>query len=325
MKTPSEKIESYLKTGDSLKLIKELPENSVHLVVTSPPYWNAVKYENKNYIGCDSYNEYLTDLQKIWIECERILKPNGKLCINSPIMPIPKKIIGNHHIRHVKNINNDIEYSIMTKTDLQRYGLFIWQKQTSKLMFGSYPYPGNILEQNTVEFINVFVKEGKPEQRGKEHKERYKLTQKEWLDLTQQVWFMYPEDVSRVKNHPAPFPEKLPARLIKLYTMGSYKEYPGDVVLDPFCGLGTTPYVAYTMNRRYVGFDISDEYIEYAKNRLSNSLQTEINCFTGYAKYPSKHELNIMYVQRNDSGVSVSKEEKHKKESYGRGFTFQSI
>ena len=85
-----------------------------------------------------------------------MLRPNGKMAINTPIMPVPKKIIGGQHTRHLKNINNDIEFTILNETRFLRYSLSIWQKQTSKLMFGSYPYPGNILENNTVEFINVF-------------------------------------------------------------------------------------------------------------------------------------------------------------------------
>jgi DNA modification methylase len=317
-------IESYIKSGDSISLMKEIPDLSVHLIITSPPYWSAVEYQNKNYIGNGSYEKYIKDLSKIWKECERVLKPNGKLCINSPIMPIPKKIINNHHIRHVKNINNDIEFSIIQKTNLQRFSLFIWQKQTSKLMFGSYPYPGNILEQNTIEFINVFVKEGKPEKREKKHKDLYKLTQKDWIDLTRQIWFMYPEDIFRIKNHPAPFPEKLPARLIKLYTLGSYNDYPGDIILDPFCGLGTVPYVAKIMNRRFIGFDISEEYINYAKERITNSKQTEINYFVGSPKYPNKQELNDLLIDKNDKALALTKhKEKHKKTSYGRGFLFK--
>ena len=314
-------IESYIKLGDSINLIKEIPDSSIHLIITSPPYWNAVEYQNKNYIGNGSYEKYIKDLLKIWKECERVLKPNGKLCINSPIMPIPKKIINNHHIRHIKNINNDIEFSIIQNTGLQRFSLFIWQKQTSKLIFGSYPYPGNILEQNTIEFINVFVKEGKPEKRKKEHKDLYKLTQKDWIDLTRQIWFMYPEDVLRIKNHPAPFPEKLPARLIKLYTLGSYNDYPGDIVLDPFCGLRTVPYISKIMNRRFIGFDISEEYINYTKERIKNPKQTEINYLVGNPKYPNKEELNNLLTNKDDkSPIPIKNKKKHKKTSYGRKF-----
>ena len=154
-------------------------------------------------------------MQSVWAECARVLRPNGKLCINAPIMPIPKEII-KQHTRHLKNIAFDMEHGILAATELERYALFIWQKQTSKMMFGSYPYPGNIIENNTIEFINVFVKAGVPTKVLKEVKEASKLTQEEWIDLTRQIWWIYPDDVTRNGHHPAPFPELLPMRLIKI-------------------------------------------------------------------------------------------------------------
>ena len=108
-----------------------------------------------------TYEAYLDDIQAVWTQCGRVLRPNGKLCINAPIMPIPKAVI-EQHTRHLKNIAFDMEHWILGGTDLERYSLFVWQKQTSKMMFGSYPYPGNIIENNTIEFINVYVKPGKP-------------------------------------------------------------------------------------------------------------------------------------------------------------------
>ena len=128
--------------------------------MTSPPYWTAVEYEGQKDPWA-SYEAYLDDMQSVWRECARVLRPNGKLCINAPIMPIPKAVI-EQHTRHLKNIAFDMEHKILAETDLERYSLFVWQKQTSKMMFGSYPYPGNIIENNTIEFINVYVKPGKP-------------------------------------------------------------------------------------------------------------------------------------------------------------------
>src|SRR3546814_604170 len=157
----------------------------------------------------------------------------------------------------LKNIAFDMEKRILENTDLERYSLFIWQKQTSKMMFGSYPQPGNIIENNTVEFINVYVKPGKPPKFSNEVKQGNKLSRTEWLDLAQQVWFMYPEDVKREEGHPAPFPEKLPARLMRLYTQGAVGEFSGEIVLDPFVGTGTTCVVAERMGRRWIGIDSS--------------------------------------------------------------------
>ena len=170
-----------------------------------------------------SYQDYLDRMQAVWTQCARVLRPNGKLCINAPLMPVPKTMIW-QHTRHLKNIAFDMEQRILGETDMQRYALFIWQKQTSKMMFGSYPHPGNIIENNTIEFINVYVKPGKPPRFARDVKGANTLTRVEWLDLTQQVWFMYPEDVKRAGEHPAPFPEKLPARLMRLYSYGATGE-----------------------------------------------------------------------------------------------------
>ena len=95
--------------ADSINFLKKIDDNTIDLIITSPPYWNAVEYEkNKNY----TYEKYLDFLLKVWTECERILKPNGKLAINTPILPIPQDII-KQDTRHIKNINNDIEKSIL--------------------------------------------------------------------------------------------------------------------------------------------------------------------------------------------------------------------
>lgn len=303
--------------GHAASVMKSFPDGCVDLVVTSPPYWTAVEYE-QGASPWSSYEEYLSDMQLVWDQCARVLRPNGKLCINSPIMPIPKAVI-EQHTRHLKNIAFDMEHKILSETDLDRYSLFVWQKQTSKMMFGSYPYPGNIIENNTIEFINVYVKPGKPPKFDPDVKEANALTQAEWLDMAQQVWFMYPEDVKREGDHPAPFPEKLPARLMRLYTYGAAMSFPGEVVLDPFVGTGTTCAVAKTMGRRYIGIDINPKYIEIAEERVRDAPAHEPLLLVGRAKYPSKEEL--LQIAAEDAAVNSGKdagEKKHKRKTYGR-------
>jgi len=156
-RTPAE-IVDCLFTGHASEVMATFPDSFIDLVITSPPYWTAVEYDQGK-SPWSSYDAYLDDMQSVWNQCARVLRANGKLCINAPIMPIPKKVI-QQHTRHLKNIAFDIEHKILAETDLKRYSLFVWQKQTSKMMFGSYPYPGNILENNTIEFINVYVKPG---------------------------------------------------------------------------------------------------------------------------------------------------------------------
>src|SRR5579872_2898667 len=191
----------------------DMPSASVDLIITSPPYWSAVEYKGQT-ARWPSYETWLEDMMTVWSQCARVLRPNGKLCINAPVMPIPKSLI-QQHTRHLKNIAFDTEALILGRTDLLRFSLFVWQKQTSKMMFGSYPFPGNIIENNTIEFINVYVKPGKPPKFPPTVKDANRLSRNEWIDLAQQVWFIYPEDVRRYGDHPAPFPEKLAARLIR--------------------------------------------------------------------------------------------------------------
>jgi len=304
-----------LHVGAAAEVMQEIPDGAVDLIVTSPPYWTAVEYEGDS-TGWSTYEEYLDDMQRVWNECARVLRPNGKLCINAPIMPIPKAII-EQHTRHLKNIAFDLEQRILTNTDLARYSLFIWQKQTSKMMFGSYPQPGNIIENNTIEFINVYVKPGKPPKFNDEVKEANRLDRTEWLDLAQQIWFMYPEDVKREEGHPAPFPEKLPARLMRLYTQGAVGDFPGEVVLDPFVGTGTTCSVAERMGRRWIGIDISERYIDYARRRMGRHGRGKSVLLVGRAKYPGKDELAAMSdEQAGTYGRDAAT--KHHRKTYGR-------
>jgi len=259
--------------GDAEKVMADLPSESVHLIVTSPPYWNLGDYGVPEQIGQSSYERYLADLLGVWRQACRVLLPNGKLCVNTPIVPIPKKVMNVSHTRHLKNLNNDIEASILGdgECEFHRFSLYIWQKQTSVKMFGSYPYPPNIYEDNTIEFINVFVKAGKPRKLAKEVKERSRLSQDMWLNLTMQVWPIYPENVARTGAHPAPYPVVLPQRLILMYTFAEAPEAgcPGDIVLDPFNGTGATCVAAKKTGRRYIGIDIGPEYCEFARQRLT--------------------------------------------------------
>jgi DNA modification methylase len=275
--------------GNSLNKLKQLPSNSIDLIITSPPYWNAVTYDKD--VKAD-YDEYLNNLTKIFFECARLLRPNGKIAINTPIMPIPKSLI-KQDLRHLKDISADLSDKILNNINLNFFSLYIWQKQTSKLMFGSYPYPGNLLENNTTEFIRIYVKPGKSKKYPQYIKDNEKLKKHEWIDLIQQVWFMIPEDISRKKNHPAPFPEKLPARLMRMFSYGSVNSFEGDIILDPFVGTGTTCVVAKKMNRRFVGIDISASYIEHARGRLYKAKENaRVNCLVGKTSHESKNKLD---------------------------------
>ena len=184
---PQEQVDRIIR-GDALEALSKLPDNCIALAVTSPPYWNVVDYGIEGQLGQTSYEVYLEQLTEVWRETERVLIGNGKLAIVTPVMPIPKSQIDSQHTRHLKNIAFDIEARILRDVPtLHRYSLFVWKKQTTTKMFGSYPYPPNIYEDNTIEFINVYVKDGAPPPIPKAAKEPSRLTQEEWRNLSMQI------------------------------------------------------------------------------------------------------------------------------------------
>lgn len=256
---------------DSRK-ITELPDNSVQLVVTSPPYFNIKDYSLDGYqknkrsekvrgqIGdIADYKKYINEMLQVWKECERVLKPNGKLVVNTPLMPMFKKVLDTHYNRHIFDINSDIEHSILNGTGLFLLDVYIWNRTnpSKKLMFGSYPYPRNFYAQNTIEFITVYVKDGPSENNlPKDIKEKSKLTEKEWVEFTKQIWNIPIPGKSDLGfgEHSALMPEEIVRRCVRLFT------YVGDTVLDPFAGSGTTLKVAKELRRNYIGYEISKNY-----------------------------------------------------------------
>jgi len=124
------------------------------------------------------------------------------------------------------------------------------------------PWTGNIMENSTIDFIHFNVKPGTPPKFPRDVKAANHLSRTEWLDLTQQVGFMYPEAVKRGGEHPAPFPEKLPARLMRLYSFGACENFAGEIVLDPFLGSGSTLIAAETAGRICRGIELDPhEYL----------------------------------------------------------------
>jgi DNA modification methylase len=261
--------------------MKELPDKSVQLIVTSPPYFNIKDYSLDGYqekkhsnkkdgqIGdIKKYQDYIDEMLKVWKECYRVLKPNGKLVINTPLMPMLKSQFNTHYNRHIFDINSDIQHSITNNTELYLFDLYIWNRTnpSKKLMFGSYPYPRNFYAQNTIEFITVYVKDGTPENNiTDEQKSKSELTQSEWIEYTKQIWNIPIPNKSDIAfgKHSAIMPEEIVRRCVRLFSF--YDE----LVLDPFAGSGTTLKVAQELGRNFVGYEISESYKEVIEQKLS--------------------------------------------------------
>ncbi len=234
----------FLKNSENMK---ELPNDSIHLMVTSPPY-NVGKEYDKDL----TLQEYRKLLNNVFTEVYRVLVHGGRACINianvgrKPYIPLHAYIIGD-----------------MQKIGFLMRGEIIWDKSASagtSTAWGSWQSATNPTLRDTHEYILVFSKEN-----FNRHPNGRKSTIKkeEFLEYTKSVWRFPTESAKRV-GHPAPFPIELPSRLIKLYTLE------GDLVLDPFIGSGTTAIAAKRLNRNFVGYETNEEYLSLANERLLN-------------------------------------------------------
>jgi len=247
--------------GDSRNM-NELPDNSVDLVITSPPYWQLKDYGTENQIGYnDSYEEYINHLNIVWKECYRVLDNGSRLCIN----------IGDQFARAVYYGRYKV---IPIRTEIIKFcetigfdymGAIMWQKKTTSnttggaSLMGSYPYPKNGIISIDYEFILIFKKLGTPKKPTNEIKELSKMTKEEWKTYFDGHWYF---GGAKQDGHIAMFPEELPRRLIKMFS------FVGDTILDPFLGSGTTSLAARNLNRNSVGYEMNPKFIPFVKRKL---------------------------------------------------------
>jgi modification methylase len=244
----------------------EVQDSSVHLVVTSPPYWHLKDYSVLGQIGYgQSLHEYLTDLYRVWKECLRVLKPGRRLCINIGDQFARASVYGRYKIipLHAEVISQ------CELLGLDFMGSIIWQKKTTMRttggapIMGSYPFPPNGLPEFDYEHILIFKKPGADpkEKVPKDVKERSRLTKDEWKEHFSGHWRFAG---ARKLGHDAIFPEELPRRLIRMFT------FHGETVLDPFLGSGTTMKASIDLGRMPVGYEINEEYLQVVMDKLGN-------------------------------------------------------
>ncbi len=245
----------------SSEKMDELPDNSVHLMITSPPYNVSKEYDNDL-----SLTEYLELLNTVWQETYRVLVPGGRVCINianlgrKPYIPLHSYIVeGMQSIGYLMR------------------GEVIWDKASSaspSTAWGSWLSAANPVLRDIHEYILIFCKGTFSRKReGKENT----IKKEEFLEWTKSVW-TFPAVSARQIGHPAPFPEELPHRLIQLYT------FEGDVVLDPFVGSGSTCLSAIKDERNYIGYDIDPDYVKLAEKRIYD--------YTGQLRLFSKNDTD---------------------------------
>ncbi len=247
--------------GDSRRM-PEVPDEEVDLVVTSPPYWHIKDYGAAGQTGFgQSLHAYLKDLYHTWRECFRLLRPGSRLCLNIGDQFARSAIYGRYKVipLHAELIAQceEIGFDFM--------GAVIWRKRTTMNttgganIMGSYPYPPNGLLEIDYEFIQIFKKPGPARKVAPSVKAGAQLTKEEWKEYFSGHWQF---GGARKLGHEARFPEELPRRLIKMFT------FPGDTVLDPFLGSGTTVKAALDLGRRAVGYEINEAFLDLIKDNL---------------------------------------------------------
>lgn len=252
-------------TGDSRNL-SLIPDKSVHLIITSPPYWQLKDYGSDKQIGFhDSYEDYINNLNMVWSECNRILHDGCRLCIN----------IGDQFARSVYYGRYKV---IPIRTEIIRFceslgmdymGAIIWQKQTTMnttgggAVMGSFPYPRNGILKIDYEFILIFKKQGKAPTPTIDYKKMSEMSKVEWNTYFASHWTF---GGAKQDGHIAVFPEELPRRLIKMFS------FVGETVFDPFMGSGTTSLAARNLKRNSIGYEINPDFIKYYKQKVESSM-----------------------------------------------------
>ena len=239
--------------------MKEIPDNSLHLMITSPPYNVSKEYDDDL-----SLKEYLDLLKKAFSETYRVLVNGGRACINvanlgrKPYIPL-----------------SDYISSMMIEIGFNMRGEIIWNKSASaspSTAWGSWQSAANPILRDIHEYILVFSKGSYRREKMKDEIKKNTITKEQFMEWTKSIWTMNAESAKRI-GHPAPFPEELPNRLIQLYS------FTNDIILDPFMGSGTTAIAAIKLKRNYIGYDINEEYIKLAKNRIQIVLQESNSLF----------------------------------------------
>ena len=278
---------AHIFLGDGRKM-DELPDNSVALVVTSPPYFVGKDYElavagggnNDSIPG--TYVEFLDKLRDVFAECRRVLEPGGRIAVN----------VANLGRKPYRSLSADVISILQDDLGLLLRGEVIWEKASSSsgsCAWGSFARASNPVLRDLTERV-IIASKGRfsravsaPDRKKKGLPHRSTITNDEFVDVTRDVWRIDPESATKV-GHPAPFPVDLPRRLIDLYT------YEGDIVLDPFVGSGTAVVAALRTGRIGVGYENEPEYVELSEQRVAGEVDRMAR-IEGEAASKSRHLL----------------------------------
>lgn len=247
--------------GDSRRML-EVEDASVHLVVTSPPYWQLKDYGSADQIGFnDSYEAYINNLNLVWKECFRVLHPGCRMLVNIGDQFARSVYYGRYKIIPIRT--EIIKFCEILGFDYM--GAIIWQKKTTMnttggaTVMGSFPFPRNGIIEIDYEFILIFKKPGKGPKVSREIKEQSRIPKEKWKAYFSGHWYI---NAARQDNHIAMFPVELPKRAIEMFT------FVGETVLDPFLGSGTTTLAAMLTQRNSIGYELNREFESLIRKKL---------------------------------------------------------
>lgn len=256
--------------GDSRDL-SFIPEETIHLIITSPPYWNLKKYENdEGQLGhIDDYKSFLNELDKVWEECKRVLVKGSRMVVIVGDVFLSRKHFGRHK---VVPLHADIQVRC-EKLGFDNLAPIFWHKISNakyeakgNTKFLGKPYEPNGIIKHDIEYLLMLRKPGGYRKPSKEQRKLSIISESEFNEWFNQIWHM---NGTSTRNHPAPYPEGLANRLIRMYS------FVGDTVLDPFSGSGTTTLVASKIGRNSIGVELNESYAQKSFNRI----KTAINMF----------------------------------------------
>jgi site-specific DNA-methyltransferase (adenine-specific) len=239
--------------GDSEQVMALWPSESIDLIVTSPPYNFGMEYHKNG--DTAQWNEYFDKLHKVFAQCARVLVPGGRMAVN--VQPLFSDYMPTHHM--IANILREV--GLLFKAEL------LWEKHNYNCKYtawGSWRSPSMPYFKYTWEFIEVFCKMAQKKV-PRQPDATSDISGEEFKKWVYAKWDIAPERAMKAYNHPAMFPEEMAARLVKMFS------YPGDIVVDPFNGAGTTCVVARRLGRQYIGIDIAEEYCRTARRRLAQA------------------------------------------------------
>jgi len=288
-----------------------MKDESVHLVITSPPYWTLKRYnENPNQLGhVADYEAFLEELSKVWKEMYRMLVPGGRLvCVVGDVC-LSRRAYGRHV---VVPLHSDIAV-ICRKIGFDNLNPIIWHKIANAnyeinngSKFLGKPYEPNAIIKNDIEFILMERKSGGYRQPTERQRKLSMISKEEYNKWFQQFWNL---SGASTKNHPAPFPQELAYRLVRMFS------FVGDTVVDPFCGSGTTMVAAMKAGRNSIGIEIDPEYCRMAEERLRKENSDMFSTATLEFIYPAQEPQPKLAVSDKRAKYSARKKKLSKQQA----------